>query len=624
MNTGKALQAAIASYQTGNLTEAERIFRDIVKKEKKSAEAYCYLGRILQAKGSPDEALLCYQKGTELDPGFAAAFNGMGNILQSQGRFHEAKVCYQKVISLNPDIAVGYNNLGNVLLETGQFTEAVSMYQEALRLDPHLRMAQENLAKAYSALGFVHREKGQKDTAVEFYRKALRLKPDDEGIWYALGLLYLENGQPDEALTCYREIIRINPAHTDAMNAIGSILLKKGDADGAKGYYQEALRQNPHLPEVLNNFGTMMRNRGRFDEAEGYYRKALRERPSFVEALNNLGTVFRDQGRLDEAETYYRQAIELNPDFPEAHWNLAFAFLLGGKYSPGWKEYEWRWKVQDHYLHDLSQPLWDGSDIRGRTILIHAEQGIGDSIQFVRYVPLVAAKGARVIIACQKELVRLLRKVGDVEQVLAYGDRIPEFDLHCPLLRLPLIFDTTIETIPADIPYIKADPYLVAAWREKLKKDRAGLKVGLVWAGRPTHVNDRNRSCPPGLLLNLTGQDGVTFYSLQKGDAARTAKDFGNSAMFADYSRWLDDFSDTAAFTENLDLVISVDTAVAHLAGALGKPVWTMLPYAPDWRWMLNREDTPWYPTMRLFRQPAPGDWHSVIEHMGALLKTMQ
>jgi len=624
MNIKRALQSAREYFQAGNLAEAENICRKIVKKEKNNAEAYFYLGRILQAKGMPDEALSCYKKGTELDQGFAAAFNSMGNIFQSQGRFEEAKACYQKAIALNPDVAVGYNNLGNVLQEKGQFDEAVSCYQKALHLDPHLYMACENLARAYCALGSVHREKGQKDSAVDFYRKALRLKPDDAGTSYALGLLYMETGQLDEASTCYQEILRRDSMHADALNAMGSILQKNGDIDGAAGYYQKALRVNPHIPEALNNLGTMMRDKGRFDEAETYYRKALCENPSFPAVLNNLGTVLRDKGRLDEAELYYRQAIELDPDFAEAHWNMAFTYLLGGNYRPGWREYEWRWKIQDHYLHDLSQPLWDGSDIRGCTILLHAEQGIGDSIQFVRYAPLVAEKGARVIVACQKELVRLLQTVKNIEKVVAYGSSFPKFDLHCPLLRLPLIFDTTLETIPSSVPYLSSDPLTVSAWRERILQEKTQFSIGLVWAGSPSHINDRNRSCPRELLLRLTRLEGITFYSLQKGDAGRQAQYAPEDMKLIDYFGALHDFSDTAAFIENLDLVISVDTAAAHLAGALGKAVWTMLPYAPDWRWMLNCEDTPWYPTMRLFRQPSPGDWNAVIEHIFDSLKKLK
>lgn len=621
MNIRRALQSAIEYFQAGNLAEAENVCRKIVKKEKNNAEAYFYLGRVLQAKGRPDEALVCFKKGTELDQGFAAAFNSMGNIFQSQGRFDEAKACYQKTIDLNPDVAVGYNNLGNVLQEKGQFDEAVSCYQKALQLDPHLYMAQENLARAYCALGSVRRERGQKDSAVDFYRKALRLKPDETGIYYALGLLYLETGRLDEASTCYQEILRRDPVHADALNAMGSVLQKKGDIDGAAGYYQKALRVNPHIPEALNNLGTMMRDKGMFDEAEKYYRQALCENPSFPAALNNLGTVARDKGLLDEAEKCYRQAIELDPDFAEAHWNMAFAFLLGGKYRPGWREYEWRWKLQEHYLHDLSQPLWDGSDIRGRTILIHAEQGIGDSIQFIRYAPMVAEKGARVIVACRKELVRLFQTVKNIEQVVAYGSRFPHYDLHCPLLHLPLIFDTTPETIPSSPPYLSPDPLAVSAWRERIVKEKTQFSIGLVWAGSPSHINDRNRSCPRELLLQLTRLEGFSFYSLQKGAAGSHAP---GGVNLLDYSDALHDFSDTAAFVENLDLVISVDTAAAHLAGALGKAVWTMLPYAPDWRWMLNREDTPWYPTMRLFRQPAPGDWRSVVEHMDESLREMK
>ena len=289
--------------------------------------------------------------------------------------------------------------------------------------------------------------------------------------------------------------------------------------------------------------------------------------------------------------------------------------LLLGNYEEGLKGYEWRWRIKDPipYQRNFSQPLWQRTDIKGLTILLHAEQGLGDVIQFVRYVPFVAQLGSKVVIECHKELKSLLKDVEGVQQVISQGEELPLFDVHCPIASLPLIFNTTPYNISAKIPYIYLDPILVGRWKNKLLNDNSKLRIGLVWAGNPKHKNDKNRSIPLSYFVALEKLSDITFYSLQKGEASKEAKNLPVGMKFVDLTEEIHDFSDTSALIECLDLTISVDTSVAHLAGAMGKPIWTLLPYKPDWRWMLGKEDSPWYPTMRLFRQPSPGDWESVI-----------
>ena len=323
--------------------------------------------------------------------------------------------------------------------------------------------------------------------------------------------------------------------------------------------------------------------------------------------ITTWGWLFGTRDNLREQFILLRKPCILSPDNAVFHWNLSLALLLSGNFEEGWKEYEWRQKVKDFPNRIVSQPLWDGSDIAGQTILLQAEQGYGDTIQFIRYASMVAQRGANVIVSCQNELTSLLKKVDGIHHVAGYHEPIPEFDVYCPLLSLPLIFHTTVESIPAHVPYIKPEPSLFQHWRAKIQNHVSRLKIGLVWAGR------EQRSCPLELFTPLAEIHYSTFYSLQKGEAAEQAKNPPEGMKLIDYTEDIHDFSDTAAFIENLDLVISVDTAVAHLAGALGKPVWTLLPFVPDWRWLLNRDDSPWYPTMRLFRQPSPGDWESVI-----------
>jgi hypothetical protein len=366
---------------------------------------------------------------------------------------------------------------------------------------------------------------------------------------------------------------------------------------------------------AYNNLGATLRLQGNLDEAVASYQNALQIKPDFAAAMNNLGTALRDKGDLDDAMSWYRKAIQLTPDFADAHWNLSFALLLAGLFQEGWQEYEWIWKLKKP-KYRLPQPLWDGADIRGKRILLYAEQGFGDVIQFVRYAPMVKGKGAEVILGCQKELKVLLKSVVGVSSVVVFGEPIPQFDLQCPLPSLPRLFSTTVDSIPSQVPYMHADIQSVSDWRHRLGIDTSSLNIGLVWAGSPGHLNDRNRSCMPDLFLSIARMEGLRLFSLQKEIPDRWASGSATEMNLVDYMEEIEDFSDTAGIIMNLDLVITVDTAVAHLAGALGKPVWTLLPFAPDWRWMLNRDDSPWYPTMRLFRQPSPGDWESVISRV--------
>jgi hypothetical protein len=295
---------------------------------------------------------------------------------------------------------------------------------------------------------------------------------------------------------------------------------------------------------------------------------------------------------------------------------MSFALLLSGDFKKGWKEYEWRCKCKEatSLRRSFSQPQWDGSNIRGLTILLHFEQGFGDTIQFIRYVPLIAQQGAEVIIWCQEALASLLQNVKGIKQVFVKGKQIPQFDVHCPLASLPFVFDTALESIPAIVPYISVDSLLVQKWFNKIQHDNSKLKIGLVWSGNPRYKADRYRSCSLDTFSPLTQFNEITLYSLQKGEAGEQAENPPEDMKLIDYTEDINDFSDTAALLENLDLIISVDTAVVHLAGALGKSVWTLVPFVPDWRWMLTRKDSPWYPTMRLFRQSSPGDWEPVID----------
>jgi len=356
----------------------------------------------------------------------------------------------------------------------------------------------------------------------------------------------------------------------------------------------------------------------KFDAAIISYKKSIELKPDSAEAYNNLGTVLKASGNPEEAITHYEQAIELKPDYAQAHLNLAFALLLTENFKRGLQEYEWRPRLKRLTSDTDLEPMWDGSPLNGKSILVYTEQGVGDSIQFVRYLPMIKAQGGNVIFECQKSLLRLLKNCTGIDKIVERtSDTVPDvqLDFHIPLLSLPGLFGTNPDSIPQNQSYIRPDPVLTSQWRTKFEHDN-NLKIGIVWAGNPEHINDRNRSCTLNDFAHLTSIQGLTLYSLQQELTSSKTNNDPEDFNIVNLGNEFNDFADTASVIDNLDLVITVDTAVAHLAGAIGKPVWTLLPFVPDWRWMLNREDSPWYPSMRLFRQAQLNDWAGVFNQV--------
>jgi tetratricopeptide (TPR) repeat protein len=541
-----------------------------------------------------------------IDEQFKSAF---GNY--SKGNLSQAETLLKEIVHVQPGNTDALYLLAEISYRSGKRDAAVDYLRNALQHDS-------TNAEASSNLGFILQEKGQFDEAVQCYRKALQINPHLLEAYINLGNVFKEKGQFVDAIRCYQSALQLNPDLPETYGNLGLTFQKAGRPDEAIEYCQKAVEHNPHDANMYYNLGIVFQEKGQLDEAITCYQKALQIDPHDAGIYNNLAFALQENRRPHEAMPYYQKALQLNPDYATAHWNLSLAFLLTGNFREGWKEYEWRWETQ--YLissrRQFRQPLWDGSDIKGRTILLHAEQGFGDTIQFIRYAPLVAERGAQVIVECQKELASLLQSVEGIAKVVVRGEELPEFDVQCPLLSLPLAIDTTLETIPAIVPYMAADAGLTKTWKAKISQDNSKMKIGFAWAGNPGFKQNRYRNMPLELFLPLTQIPDVAFYSLQKGGEAEEAKNPPGGMRLFDYTEDILDFSDTASFIKNLDLIISVDTAIAHLAGALGKPVWTLLPFSPEWRWLLNREDCPWYPTMRLFRQPALGNWEPVIEYV--------
>lgn len=575
------MQAAIEHHQHGRLVEAEQLYRRILDQQPGNPQALQLLGVVNHQQGRSDVAVELISRALALRPNWPQAYSNRGEALRVLGKLDEAIADHQRAIVLEPRQAQTHYNLGVAAKDKGDLDSAIAAYRQAIALKP-------DYAKAHGNLGNALREKKQLDEAITACRRAIELKPDFAEAFNNLSAAYRDAERYDEAIAACRQ----------------------------------ALALQPSFPEAHLNLGNALRDTGLEVEAVAAYRQAIALRPALAEAYTNLGTVLKDLGRLDEAVDAARRAVALQPDSPEAHYSLAFVLLLRGDFAEGWVEHEWRWLFKDFPAHrwTSSKPQWDGSDLAHRTILLYCEQGYGDILQFIRYAPLVAQRGGRVLAMCPAELHRLFRCIPDVTQWIAFDEPLPPFDVQCPLMSLPLAFGTTPETIPCSIPYLKADAGDVERWRARLAHEPDGLKVGLVWAGRPTHKNDRNRSLPLAMLAPVAGIPNVNFYSLQKGGPSSQTKSPPGGMTLVDWTDELNDFADTAALVANLDLVISVDTAVAHLTGALGTPVWLLAPHVTDWRWPPGSEDSPWYPTMRLFRQRAPNEWKEAIERAAGSL----
>ena len=501
-------------------------------------------------------------------------------------RLGEAERLYRKILMAAPRNADALHLLGVVAHRTGRHGAALDLISQAIAIDP-------DAAPFHSNLGNMLREQGQRDEAVTALRRAIELAPDEPISHFNLGLALSEQGCPEQAAVSYRRTIALRPDHADA----------------------------------FNNLGVALGEQGRPDEAVLCYRRVLELRADSADAHNSLGGGLTRLGLWNEAAGCFRHALLLRPDFADAHTNLAMALLALGDMPAGWREYEWRWQTPPMAgsRRDFAQPQWRGGAADGSTLLIHAEQGFGDTLQFCRYAALAADRGLRVILEVQKPLVRLLSFLPGIERVMARGEKLPPFDLHCPMLSMPAALETTIATIPGAASYLRADPAQVAVWQARLRVTAGhGPRVGLVWAGNPRpHIpaltaTDRRRSLAPDRLAPLFDVPGVHFVSLQRDGPAAP-----DGFPLIDFMAEMVDFADTAALIANLDLVISVDTAVAHLAAALGKPVWLLDRFDSCWRWLTGRRDSPWYPTLRLYRQPAPGDWDPVLAEVARDLRAL-
>jgi tetratricopeptide (TPR) repeat protein len=653
-SAGEFLRQALAAYEARRYGRAETILRQIVEQRPDDGRAwhlrglnalaakkperaaafliravtsdsgnapyYAALAATLTQLGRDADALASWRRAADLDPGGAACQTGLAHCLSRQERYREALPAFEAAVDLSPDDAPLRAAFGYALQRQGLVDQAVNQYRQALFRDPLLHNARLNLAAAL-------RDFGEHEEAAEHCREVLRHNPRSASALTNLGAALCSLGRNDEAVRHLQAALRIEPENLITLHNLGVALDAAGASRDAESCLRKALQIRPEFTDAQSSLANLLRGAGRLEEAAALYRAVIDRKPLDFRSYGNLGLVLLNLNKPQDAIAIYEKALALQPDQPGIRMSLGIAQLLVGDFASGWANYEARWAQEGakRWRPEHPAPLWTGEPLDSLatgseppTILVHAEQGFGDSIHFCRYLPKLAAEGAKIVFECQPSLVKLMETLAAPKKayalrIVSRDDPASSADRHVPLLSLPRLFDTRLETIPVEVPYLSAPPASVAAWADYPFAEQP--TVGLVWSGNPQRQDDSMRSCPVGSLEPLRDLDYVRFYSLAK-DAPEMP-----ALPLDDLGPRLADFADTAAAIERLDLVISVDTATAHLAGALGRPVWVMLGYAADWRYLLDREDSPWYPTMRLFRQASPGDWLSVTRCVADALR---
>ncbi|MCX7167043.1 MAG: tetratricopeptide repeat protein [Rhodocyclales bacterium] len=636
--------------QRGLLARAENICASLLKLNPADAAALEVLAEVRNRQGAPAESVEILQRLVALRPGDTQALLQLCKMLGLAGRGAEALETCDRLVEVAPLLIDAHLQRGWLLLSRGRHLECIAACDAALAIDPDqvdalLRrgVAQQALSRWNEALadydkvialqpdctdalnnaGIVLAAKGEAEAAIVRYDRALAIRAGLPEALNNRGVALKVLGRAEEALASFSAASRLKPDYFAALKNQAEVLVMLQRHADALACYDRALDVQPGDPVLHKNRGAMLQALGRYQEALLGTERALSLQPNNPDAFNNRGVILGALGRHADAAQSFRAALALDPNNVNAHWNLSLCLLRQGQFEEGWREHEWRWKKADFFQHNYNfrQPQWQGrEDIKGRTILLSAEQGLGDAIQFVRYVRLVEERGAKVRLLVSDPLLELFSASFPGAHVFSKAAELPAFDFHCPLLSLPLAFATRLETIPASVPYLSAPISSLAAWEAKWPATEF-KQIGLVWSGNARHANDANRSIPLRSLAPLLNSDNCHFFSLQKelGPEDRAwLEGFPQVSILAEQ---LKDFADTAAVISMLDLVITVDTAVAHLAGALGKPVWILLPFVSDWRWPPGRTDSPWYPTARLYWQPAAGNWRHPIDQAASDLQ---
>ena len=613
MNLGLVLQ------EINRLDDAEASYLSAIELMPEFAEAHNNLGNVLKQTQRLAQAESAYQRAIELKPEFVDAYSNLGNVYCEMGRLPEAEGAYAQALKLNPEFVLGYFNLGNLYQETRRLVEAETAFRCAIELKP-------DFAAAYNNLGLIHKDTNRHLEAETLYRCACVLAPSFAEAHYNLGNLLQEMERWREAEDAYCRVLELNPSYLGALGNLGNVFKKSYRYQEAEEVYRKAIELNPDCAEAHYNLGNLLQLTQRSVEAEAVYRQTIALKPDSADAYFNLGKLLYESRRFAEAEDAYDQALALKADFADARWNRSLLLLIQGRYTEAWPDYEALYDPNRTAgigeVPNLPFPKWQGESLVGKSLALLPEQGFGDYLQFVRYAPLLKERGLRYLtVVCDAPLVPLLETMAGVDVVITDEGKLPPHDYWSVPLGLPRHFSTTIESIPAALPYLHAQSKRMDKWQPRLPRE--GFKVGLAWQGNPLHRNDGNRSIADlSVLAPLWSVPGVVFVSLQREWKEEQAIQLSADQPMLPLGADIQDFADTAAIVAQLDLVISVDTAVAHLAGAMGKDCWTLLPVVgTDWRWFLDREDSPWYPGMRMFRQRTRGDWSETIKEVSAELR---
>jgi tetratricopeptide (TPR) repeat protein len=616
----QALCIARQHWDCGRLSDAEGLYRRILREQPEHGDVLHLLGSLLVRAGRPTQALPFLARAADRRPDRLEVRSDFAAALVAADQFESAIAAYRRCIELAPDEPKSHAELGILLNRSGLFSEGIRALSRAVELLPQS-------AEYHFHLGVALANGGHGDRAITAYQRAIELDPSMPEPHANLGVVYRAAGKSDLALAAYGRALTLNPDCAEVHCNLGVALAEHDRMAEAIECYRRALSLNPQFVNAHFNLANAVRKQDQHEQAIDVYRHAIALQPDFVQAYSNMAMSFGDLGRHDLALAAYDRAVDLRPEWAEARWNRALTHLLQGDFERGWAEFDCRNQIEPPSSRTFPGERWNGENLKGKTVLLNYEMGLGDSIHFVRYVPLVACGGAaRVILECQEPLQELFQSVAGADEVISIQRDQPlfDYDVHCSLMRLPQLYKSDPATMPRSVPYLKPSEARSAAWRERLGPRGSSLRVGLVWAGSPEHQNDRQRSIPLQSLASLADVSDVVFFSLQRGPAAAQANNPPAGMRLIDRAGDFENMADTAAAIQQLDLVISVDTSVAHLAGALGKAVWVLLAYVPDWRWLLDRRDTPWYPQMRLFRQPQLGDWSTPIRRIKSELAALR
>lgn len=603
---------ALAQHQRGLFKQAQALYEAILRAQPLHYQTLNSLGILHAQSGNFQIAANLIEKAIEVFPGNPEFHFYLGNCFQQLQKLEAAVEAYDKAIGLSPEFSQAHTNRGFALQTLGRLDAAVASYRKALAITATDALVHCNLGAALIGLQ-------QFDAALASCDKAIALKPDYAEAHTNRGAALYGLQRFEAAVASYDHAIAFNPAYAKAHTNRGVALQELGQLLAALGSHNRAIAINSNYADAYSNRGITLHALARLTDAVASYDKAISLHPEFVAAYYNRGLAFHELRQPSAALASFDQATAIDAGSAQAHFNKSLTLLLEGDFQQGWPLYEWRWKTEKSKprVRNFGQALWLGEEpLVGKTILLHSEQGFGDTIQFCRYATRVAALGARVIIEVPEPLLGVLGGLDGNMELVAKGKPLPTFDFHCPLLSLPLAFKTDATSIPASQSYLRSDSAKMAEWGQRLGA-RTKPRVGLVWSGNADHVNDHNRSVALSALVAQL-PDTLEYVSLQKEvrDSDRPALESnGHIRHFGDA---LKDFGDTAALCEWMDLVISVDTSVAHLSGALGRPTWVLLPYVPDWRWLLDRDDSPWYPSVKLYRQSDDRDWANVLDAVNA------